>query len=59
MAACPMTPAERNAMAALFLLCGFFMLAMAFGWVKTEPSSVHAPLRALGGKPAFDAKKEP
>ena len=47
MAARPMTPAERKAMAALFLMFGLFMLAMAFGWVKTEPSRVHAPLWVL------------
>ena len=42
-----LTPMQRNWMAALFLGFGLFVLAMAFGKVKTEPSSVHAPMWVL------------
>jgi len=39
-----MTATERKWMAAVFLFFGMFVLAMAFGWVKTEPSRDHTPL---------------
>lgn len=38
-----MTPTERKWMAAVFVFFGMFMLAMAFGWIKTEPSGEHTP----------------
>lgn len=42
-----LTPPQRLWMAAVFLFFGMFMLAIAFGWVKTKPGSVHAPLWVL------------
>ncbi len=43
-----LTPTQRLWMAAVFLFFGMFILAMAFGLVKTKPGSVHAPLWVLG-----------
>lgn len=34
-------------MAAIFLCFGMFILAIAFGWIKARPGSVHAPLWVL------------
>lgn len=42
-----LTTTERKWMAAVFLFFGMFILAMAFGWIKTRPGSVHAPLWVL------------
>jgi len=41
------TPAGLRWMAAVFLFFGMLVLAMAFGWIKTKPSAVHAPLWVL------------